>query len=235
MYESGDVLAHFKGVSIFLETAAQHATHEKEEAIYCPCKVCNNNVMYLYIDHEIIHEHLVHSGFMDNYFIWSKHSETQPRTKSIIDEREEENMNANHVYSHHDDRGGQDDVGGNDEGLDVEELMRNVAPDVLLQCRNKCFDNFETFNKTSRDLVYEECKGCQKGHMVLWMTLKLLKLKASNGWSDSSFSALLELLSYVLPKPNGLPTSTYLAKKIICPLTLDVEIIHAHPNHCILY
>jgi hypothetical protein len=33
MYESGDVLAHFKGVSIFLEAAAQHATCEKEEAI----------------------------------------------------------------------------------------------------------------------------------------------------------------------------------------------------------
>jgi hypothetical protein len=31
--------------------------------------------------------------------------ETQPRTKSIIDEREEANMNADHVYSHHDDGG----------------------------------------------------------------------------------------------------------------------------------
>jgi hypothetical protein len=59
--------------------------------------------------------------------------------------------------------------------------------------------------------------------MVWWMTLELLKLKASNGWPDSSFSALLELLSKVLPKPNGLPTSTYLAKKIICLLTLGVE------------
>jgi hypothetical protein len=66
------------------------------------------------------------------------------------------------------------------------------------------------------------------------MTLELLKLKASNWWSDSSFSALLELLSKVLPKPNGLLTSTYLAK-IISPLTLDVEKIHACPNHCILY
>jgi hypothetical protein len=32
-------------------------------------------------------------------------------------------MNIDHVYSHHDDRGDQDDVGENDEGLDVEELM----------------------------------------------------------------------------------------------------------------
>jgi hypothetical protein len=113
--------------------------------------------------------------------------------------------------------------------------MWNVVPDVLLQCRNKGFNNFETLNKASRDLLYDECKGCHKEHIVLWMTLKLLKLKASNGWSDSSFSALLELLSKVLPKPNGLPTSTYLAKKIICLLTLGVEKIHGCLNHCILY
>jgi hypothetical protein len=123
MYESSDVLAHFEGVSIFLEVAAQCATREKEEVIYYPCKACNNNMMYLYIDREIIREHLVRSGFMDNYFIWSKHGETQPRIESIIDKREEENMNADHVYSHHDDGGDQDDVGENDEGLDVEELM----------------------------------------------------------------------------------------------------------------
>jgi hypothetical protein len=67
------------------------------------------------------------------------------------------------------------------------------------------------------------------------MTLELLKLKASNGWSESSFSALLELLSKVLPKSNALSTSTYLAKKIICLLTLGVEKIHSCPNHCILY
>jgi hypothetical protein len=39
----------------------------------------------------------------------------------------------------------------------------------------------------------------------------------------------------VLPKPNSLPSSTYQAKKIICPLTLGIEKIHACPNHCILY
>jgi hypothetical protein len=68
---------------------------------------------------------------------------------------------------------------------------------------------------------------------MLWMTLELLELKASNVCLDSSFSTLLELLSKVLPKPKGLPTSTYLAKKIICPLTLGVEKIHACLNHCI--
>jgi hypothetical protein len=144
-------------------------------------------------------------------------------------------MNTDHVYSHHDDGGDQNDVGENDEGLDVEEPMWNIALDVLLQCRNKVFNNFETLNKVLRDLLHEECKGCHKKHTVLWMTLELLKLKTSNGWSDNSFLALLELLSKVLPKPNALPTSTYLAKKVICPLTLGVEKIYTCPNHCILY
>jgi hypothetical protein len=67
------------------------------------------------------------------------------------------------------------------------------------------------------------------------MTLELLKQKASDGRSDCSFSALLELLSKVLPKPNGLLTSTYLAKKIICPLTLGVEKIHACLNNIASY
>jgi hypothetical protein len=67
MYRSGDVLAHFKGVCAFLEIVVQHASRQKEETIYCPSKVCKNIVMFK--DHEVIRKHLVHSGFMDNYFI----------------------------------------------------------------------------------------------------------------------------------------------------------------------
>jgi hypothetical protein len=33
MYQLGDELAHFKGVSVFFEAAAQHTTRQKEEAI----------------------------------------------------------------------------------------------------------------------------------------------------------------------------------------------------------
>jgi hypothetical protein len=60
-----------------------------------------------------------------------------------------------------------DDVGESDDGFGVEELMRNVVPDVLLQCRNKGLDNFETLDRASRDLLYEECKGCHNEHMVM--------------------------------------------------------------------
>jgi hypothetical protein len=76
MYRLGDVLAHFKRVCAFFEIVVQHASRLKEETIYCPCKVCKNIVMFK--DHEVIREHLVQSGFMDNYIIWTKHGETQP-------------------------------------------------------------------------------------------------------------------------------------------------------------
>jgi hypothetical protein len=67
MYQSSDVLAHFKWVCVFLETTVQHASRQKEETMYCPRKVCKNDMMFK--DHEVIREHLVQSGFMDNYFI----------------------------------------------------------------------------------------------------------------------------------------------------------------------
>jgi hypothetical protein len=136
MYQSGDMLAHFKGICAFLKTIVQHTSHQKEEIIYCPCKVCKDVVMFK--NHQVIREHLVQSGLMDNYFIQTKHGETQQGTKGIIDERAEENMGIpDDVCSHHDDRCeddiGQDDAYHNDECFDVEELMRHVVPDVLLK------------------------------------------------------------------------------------------------------
>jgi hypothetical protein len=104
---------------------------------------------------------------MDNYFTWTKHHETQLKTESIIDKRAEENMGIrDDMCSHHDD-GCEDDIGQNDadhsdKGFDVEEMMRNVVPYVLVQRRNKSFNNFEMLDKVSRDLVYKECKGCDK-------------------------------------------------------------------------
>jgi hypothetical protein len=79
---------------------------------------------------------------MNNYFIWTKHNETQPRIESIIDERAKENMNIlDDVYSHHDDGCeddiGQDDADLSDEGFDVEELKRNAVSDVLLQRKKR--------------------------------------------------------------------------------------------------
>jgi hypothetical protein len=89
--------------------------------------------------------------------------------------------------------------------------------------------------KLLREPLYDESNGCGKEFTQLCVMLELLKLKASHGWSDNSFSDLLSLLAKLLPKSNTLPTSTYRVKKLICPLSLGVEKIRACPNHCILY
>jgi hypothetical protein len=39
------------------KTVVEHASSQKEETIYCPCKVCKNVVMFK--DREVIREHLV--------------------------------------------------------------------------------------------------------------------------------------------------------------------------------
>jgi hypothetical protein len=96
-------------------------------------------------------------------------------------------------------------------------------------------DNMKILEKSSREPLYDESNGCGKEFTQLRVVLELLKLKASHGWSNNSFLELLSLLTKLLPKPNTLPTSTYRAKKLIFPLYLGVDKIHACPNHCILY
>jgi uncharacterized protein with PIN domain len=63
----------------------------------------------------------------------------------------------------------------------------------------------------------------------------LYNLKAKNGWSDKSFTSLLQLLGDILPDNNELPNSIYKAKKLLCHLRMKVERIHACSNDCILY
>jgi hypothetical protein len=63
----------------------------------------------------------------------------------------------------------------------------------------------------------------------------LLKWKAEEGLSDSGFEKLLKMMRNMLPKDKKLPTSTYEAKKVVCPLGLEVQKIHACPNDCIHY
>jgi hypothetical protein len=69
----------------------------------------------------------------------------------------------------------------------------------------------------------------------LFGDLKLLELKADHGWSNKSFKHLLDVLRYMLPEGNQIAESVYQAKKIICPLGIEVEKIHACKNSCVLF
>ena len=117
---------------------------------------------------------------------------------------------------------------------DNEEMLKHFKADILF-ASPKGLENFNKVKDDAKKSVYEKSKGCPTHWSVLQFVLELLILKAKYGWSDSNFNDLLKLLSWLLPKPNFAPTNTYEAKKVISPLTMGVERIHACPNHCILY
>ena len=66
-------------------------------------------------------------------------------------------------------------------------------------------------------------------------TLEMLQWMAANGVTDKGFVELLGIVKNMLPEGNELPSTTYEAKMVVCPLGLEVQKIHACPNDCILY
>jgi hypothetical protein len=80
--------------------------------------------------------------------------------------------------------------------------------------------------------LYPNCKDGQK---KLGSTLELLQWKAKNGLPDKGFEQLLKMMKKMLPRDDKLPPNMYEAKKVVCPLGLEVQKIHACPNDCILY
>ena len=85
--------------------------------------------------------------------------------------------------------------------------------------------------KDAEKPLYPGCRNFTK----LSILIKLYNLKAHFGWSDKSFSKLLEMLGNMLPVNDELPLSMYKAKKTLNTLGMEYEKIHACPNDCILY
>jgi len=94
----------------------------------------------------------------------------------------------------------------------------------------KGLKNLEGVNKARKERLCPEEHGCEKRWSLLRFLLDILILKAKYGWSDRSFNDLLTLWAAVLPKLNFVPINTYQAKKLISPLTMCVERLHACPN-----
>jgi len=62
-----------------------------------------------------------------------------------------------------------------------------------------------------------------------------MNLKEINGWTNKSFTKLVQLLKDMLAKENTQPNCNYEAKKILFPIGMEYKKIHACPNDCILY
>lgn len=123
------------------------------------------------------------------------------------------------------------DVSERDD-MDVE--MDNQMEDMICDIGQEDFQRAHAHNnlRANNELIlYPGCKNFTQ----LSAVLRLFNLKAKNGWTDKSFTELLELLCEMLPKGNTLPKRNYDAKKILCPMGMEYKKIHACPNDCILY
>nr|AAX96366.1 transposon protein, putative, CACTA, En/Spm sub-class [Oryza sativa Japonica Group] len=207
-------------VAKFIGIAKVHAEKNNMRKIICPCTDCKNEIAWDFDDAFKVKEHLVTRGFMDKYEIWIRHGEEQVDGPENVVPTQVEDMV-------HDD-------GSVEDKIDLEEMLRHAEPEVLMGSA-RGLNNFEALQKAAKEVLYDESKGCDSDFTTLRSVLELMRLKARHGWSDTSFDSLLELLQKMLPRPNSLPSSTYQAKKLICPLSLGVEKIHACVNHCILY
>ncbi|XP_062118376.1 uncharacterized protein LOC133831994 [Humulus lupulus] len=94
-------------------------------------------------------------------------------------------------------------------------------------------DRLEEFVKFLGDAEKPIFPGSPLSKLVV--LVKLYNLKAGSGWSDISFTKLLDLMKEILPKDNEMPSSLYEAKKTLCTLGMDYKKIHACPNDCVLY
>lgn len=210
-------------LSKFINVTKEHTCKKNLREIHCPCVDCKNEIVWT--DVSRVMDHLVIRGFMDKYIIWTHHGEHQVEPNVIEDRPVVDDMKF--------DDG--DSSGNNDKNnIDLEEMLRHVEPEVLIGS-TRGLKNVEALQKAAKETLYDESNGCDREFSTLWSVLELIRLKARFGWSDSSFDSLLALLKIMLPKPNTLPSNTYQAKKLICPLSLGMEKIHACVNHCILY
>ena len=217
-----------EGVREFRRVAEQN---KRDGFMCCPCAVCKN--LKEFSNSREIHLHLFTNGFMPNYICWTKHGESGV----MMEEGEEEQAYPDDVFAQYcdfavEDEGDEDGDAGNSI-VDDDDALGDVIRDVQRDCESaKEKAKFDQMLEDHKKLLY---LSAEEGQKKLGTTLELLQWKAENGISDKAFGKLLKIQKKMLPKPNELPTTTYEAKKIVCPLGLQIEKIHACPNDCILY
>jgi len=252
MYElRRDSAEYLARVDEFIKYADSYRVKTKDDDILCPCRDCNNFIRIR--DSEEIRAHLIRRGFKKRYTCWFMHGEKigecSGTNRNYVLEENDDNVEIivdNFEPDFNDDFENvenSDNLLGldyNEEGCeninenaefefidDLEDMLHDVEDEISV----KDYEKFQHMSDESKKPLYPGCTKFSK----LSAVLKLLNLKADNGWSDKSFTSLLELLREMLPDNNELPCTTYQAKKLICPMGLKIEKIHACPNDCVLY
>ncbi|KAK1615076.1 hypothetical protein QYE76_020593 [Lolium multiflorum] len=223
MYGNRCAPAFREGVNSFLLVA--EANKSKQGFMCCPCLKCKNEKDYSCS--RDIKSHLLRFGFMSSY---------NGVMMEDGDEEEDNDDQYRSMFSECFDTAMDDneEEGGEEQASDdPDDDLRRAISDARRDCgTDKERLHFDKMLEDHHKLLYP---GCEDGHRKLGSILELLKWKAEVGVTDSGFEKLMIILKKLFPRNNELPVSTYEAKKLVCPLGLDVQKIHACINDCILY
>ncbi|XP_076924727.1 uncharacterized protein LOC143587282 [Bidens hawaiensis] len=217
MYKSGRPSEiYMKGVYTFLKAAESNRKIVGSKMIWCPCVICKTLQRFESIND--IEHHLLINGFMPNYTCWYKNGESRidgaTTSVNLNDDVYENNLN--------DDNLNNDNL--HDENLD--DMFKDLENDIGDDDKVKLQPLFEDAEKPLFN---------GSDNSKLEAVMKLFNMKAKTRWSNTSFTELLVGLYDMLPKGNELPISFYQAKKMMNPMGLKVERIHACENDCMLY
>lgn len=175
-------------------------------AIKCPCVQCGNLEKYNVRE---IRNHLYIYGINQRYKTWYWHGEKVENESPKFD-------------------------GARNDRESTFDCFDDDTIDMVHDVYDRFVDHLDEFKKLLEDAEMALYPGCTKVTKFSAL-LSLYNLKAGNGWSDKSFSDLLQLLADMLPEENELPKSFYEVKKTLCSLGMEYKKIHACPNNCILY
>lgn len=176
----------------------------------CPCAQCHNAS---WKTGAVVFDHLIGNGFEKGYNVWDRHGEGLSPMDIDGDTDSEE-----------------------DELDNIDELLNDKFRDVIQEecgVNNGLNDDAKKFYNLIEEASQELYPGC-KIFSTLSFIIRLYLLKCLHGWSNASFTSLLELLKESMPLLN-VPDSYNKTRGMIRDLGLDYSKIDACPNDCMLY
>ncbi|KAA0054168.1 uncharacterized protein E6C27_scaffold131G00970 [Cucumis melo var. makuwa] len=182
-------------------------SHAKgSNSIRCPCLKCGNRLLK---DVSIVRYHLYVNRIDKSYKIWFWHGEDL--NSETVSSKMENTIDEK--YEH-------------DDLFNIVNMFQSAHDE---SCNRS--NTFDTMFDDAKKSLYPRCKKFMK----LSALVRLYNLKVRYGWSNTSFSELLSIISDLLPDNNEIPTSLYAVKKTLSALGLSYQKIDACPNDCCLY
>ncbi|GLT69206.1 hypothetical protein SLA2020_413750 [Shorea laevis] len=229
---------YIRGVMAFVKFASENS--RRNGLIVCPCKKCCLGKTW---STEVVFTHLTSgAGILEGYTQWIMHGEpiVSPANREAISEAPS-TVPVNSIPLHGGSSGMQDmlndvfamhddcvEAGGSQVGVEAEPESESVEDTI--EDSNKRAKKLEDLLKDADTPLHANTKHSKLGAIV-----RLYSIKCMGGWSNTSFSMLLEFINELIPSDASLPKDTYEAKKYMRDLGLGYEKISACRKGCMLF